>query len=141
MKYIPLNAKDRSYIDEHNWNWQFLRNVQRILNVLKGSVMTNDAFFHRAFGSTKEEFLTILHMPERILMYRGETPKVEELDWLSKFSKLSPSDKIELLGLLCINRNNAKIKAAKHMTRNKKVIDILELYSIPEDDGSLNLFE
>jgi hypothetical protein len=51
MKYIPLNAKDRTYINEPQWNWYFIRNIQRILNVLKGSVMTGEEFFFRAFGN------------------------------------------------------------------------------------------
>ena len=84
MKYIPINAKDRSYIDEPRWNWYFVRNVQRILNVLKGSVMTGEDFFFRAFGENEEEFLTILHMPEKILMYRGHTPQKDEKNWYIK---------------------------------------------------------
>ena len=84
MKFIPINAKDRLYINEPNWNWYFVRNVQRILNVTKGIVMTGEEFFHRAFGENLEEFYRILHMPEGILMNRGREPGADELEWVKQ---------------------------------------------------------
>lgn len=142
MKYIPINAKDRTYIDEPRWNWYFIRNVQRILNVLKGSVMTGEDFFYRAFGENETEFLTILHMPERILMYRGKIPQKDERDWLRKFSKLTNSEKKELLNILCENRTKRKLLAANAQAKNHKLKNILEYY-LPEQptNDSLPLFE
>ena len=92
MKYIPLNAKDRSFINEPKWNYLYIRGVQRILNVLKGSVMTSEDFFYRAFGSTVEEFMEILHMPEQILMWRSVKPQTKETEWLNKFRNLTSSE-------------------------------------------------
>lgn len=120
MKYIPLNAKDRTYVDEKNWNWYFIRNVQRILNVMKGCVMTGEEFFFRAFGSTPEEFRTILHMPERILMFRTKDSLPEEIDWLKKFNTLTKHEKSELIFILSKNRSKVSLqKAYKNLTSTK----------------------
>ena len=142
MKYIPINAKDRTYIDEPSWNWYFIRNVQRILNVLKGSVMTGEDFFFRAFGENEEEFITILHMPEKILMYRGRTPQKNERNWLKKFNKLTNGEKKELLNILCENRTKHKLLAASTQTKNRKLKNILEYY-LPDQSISdtLSFFE
>jgi hypothetical protein len=128
MKYIPLNAKDRSYVDEPRWNWQFIRNVQRILNVVKGSVMPGEDFFYRAFGENVKEFFIILHMPESILMNRGRVPTADELDWRRKFCRLTEGERKELLAILCNNRTNHKLIYAAGQTTNQKIKNILEYY-------------
>jgi hypothetical protein len=128
MKYIPINAKNRSFIDEPRWNWQFIRNVQRILNVLKGSVMTGEDFFYRAFGETTEEFISILHMPENILMYRTRTPQKEEKEWTRKFKKLKDGEKKDLLTILCENRAKHSLIKAVVETKNRKLKNILQYY-------------
>ena len=128
MKYIPLNAKDRSYIDYPHWNWQFLRGVQRILNVLKGAVMPRADFFQRAFGRTEKEFIKILYMPEKLLMNRTDTPKKEEKDWDSKFIKLSENEKKELLNILCEGRTKKLLATESEKTKNNKIKNILNYY-------------
>lgn len=134
MKFIPLNAKDRSHIDQPRWNWQFIRGVQRILNVLKGTVMTKEDFFYRAFGENEEEFITILHMPERILMKRGKKPQSKEKEWLKKFNNLTPNEKQELLSILCDNRTEKKLLETATKTKNHNIKKILEFYlpAVPE---------
>lgn len=138
MKYIPLNATDRTFIGTH-WNWQFVRGVQRILNVMKGSVMYKEDFFRRAFGETEEEFLKILYMPEKILMNRTRITLPDERDWSSKFSKLTVNEKSELVAILCENRTKNKIANMISKTKNLKLKNILNYY-IP-DDTTLPLFE
>lgn len=135
MKYIPLNAKDRSFIND-KWNWQFIRNVQRILNVTKGSVMGGNEFFHRAFGESKEEFLEILHMPERILMYRTREPQGPELEWKRKFRSLTGGEKKELLALLCKERLRQQLRTSYIQTKNVKLKNILEYY-LPEEGNQM----
>lgn len=135
MKYIPLNAKDRSFIDEPRWNWQFLRGVQRILNVMKGAVMPHEDFFNRAFGETEKEFISILYMPEKILMNRTDSPQKKEKEWRSKFNKLTESENKELLRILCDNRTKSKLMTAYTNTGNRKIKDLLEYY-LPEHAGS-----
>jgi len=128
MKYIPVNAKDRSFVDEPRWNWYFIRNVQRILNVTKGVVMPGEDFFYRAFGENLEEFMKILYMPENILMHRGRSPGIEEITWLNKFNKLSKNERNDLLAILCNNRTRDKLKKAVAQTKNIKLKNILEMY-------------
>lgn len=137
MKYIPLKAKDRSFIDEPRWNWQFIRGVQRILNVLKGTVMTAEDFFYRAFGQDEHEFLEILHMPEQILLYRGHEPKKIELEWQTGFRGLTNGEREELLKILCDNRTKASLKSAAAMSKNGKVKSILEYYLPENKEGKL----
>jgi hypothetical protein len=138
MKYVPLDATDRSYINEPNWNWQFIRGVQRILNVLKGSVMTGEEFFYRAFGESEEEFIKILHMPEKILMSRGRTPGEEEISWGTKFDGLTIGEKKELLAILCNNRSRQKLVGAIKKQTNGKLKNILDFY-LPEIENDNQL--
>lgn len=132
MKFIPLDAKDRTYINKPNWNWYFIRGVQRISNVLKGAVMPSEEFFIRAFGESIEEFITILHMPEELLMTRGKFPRPQEITWRNQFNNLSDNEKGELLYLLCENRHPNAIRNAITTTYSQKIKDILEFY-IPID--------
>lgn len=138
MKYVPLQATDRTHIHQPQWNWQFIRGVQRILNVTKGIVMTGEEFFYRAFGESEEEFLRILHMPERILMSRGRTPGPEETAWVTLFTALTDGEKKELLEILCENRNRRKLIAAIRKNKNSRLKAILDYY-LPEreDNGQL----
>ena len=132
MKYIPFYSKDRSYIAEPRWNYQFIRGVQRILNVLKGTVMTSEDFFLRAFGKDEKQFIEILHMPEGILMHRGSEPKSDEMEWTNRFRSLSANDKTELLSALCNNKTSKKLKIAIIDTKNSKLKNILEYYLASE---------
>lgn len=138
MKYVPLNAKDRTFIDEPRWNWQFIRGVQRILNVTKGTVMTGKEFFYRAFGENEEDFMRILHMPERILMSRGREPGPDEIDWKNKFVLLTESEQKELLSILCQNKSKPKLTSAIKRNRNQKLKNILEYY-VPQDEENSQL--
>jgi len=142
MKYVPLNAKDRSYVHEPYWNWQFIRGVQRILNVTKGIVMTGEDFFYRAFGESEEAFLRILHMPERILMSRGRVPGPEERDWAFKFDNLTSTEKMELLSILCENRTKKSLLIAIKQNQNGQLKHILDYYlTEPEDNKQLALWD
>lgn len=70
MKYIPLNATDRSFVGT-NWNKKYLRAVQRMLIPTQGKGVSNRSFFAADFGSTAEEFIENLAMPEELLGLRG----------------------------------------------------------------------
>jgi hypothetical protein len=141
MKYIPLTAKDRSYINEPNWNWQYLRGVQRILNVLKGTVMTDEGFFYRAFGTDEMEFKQILSMPESILMNRTDKPKSIEREWIRKYTKLTSNEKREFLGILCSNRKKWDLLYIKGKIENAKIRNLIEYYLPENNDRNLKLFE
>jgi len=142
MKYIPLYSKDRNYIAEPRWNYQFIRGVQRILNVLKGTVMTSESFYLRAFGKDEIKFIEILHMPERILMHRGPEPKSDEIEWANRFRSLSENEKKEMLRILCNNRTQKNLKIAIIDTKNSKLKNILEYYLASEPiSGNMQLLE
>ncbi|WP_319526166.1 hypothetical protein [uncultured Desulfosarcina sp.] len=128
MKFIPLSHKDRTFINEPNWNWQYLRGVQRILNVLKGTVMTTSDFFYRAFGGDSKEFVRILHMPEQILMNRGSEPGPDEKAWTNKFENLTANEKKELLAILCDNKKQSQLYQTYTELKNKNIKEILEYY-------------
>lgn len=138
MKYMPLKSIDRTFIGKH-WNWQFIRGVQRILNVMKGAVMPREDFFHRAFGATEEEFLSILHMPEKLLMNRGRIPQPDEIDWSYKFSNLTMNERREFLATLCESRTKNKLINVYSKAKNLKIKNLLNYY-IPEAE-ILPLFE
>jgi hypothetical protein len=128
MKYIPLKSKDRSFIDEPNWNWQYVRTIQRITNVLKGAVMHSESFFHRAFGENVQEFQKILYMPEKILMNRGMDIGPDERDWVHKLDNLSDNEKTELIAILCKYRKTKELAYAYSQLNNQKIKNILEYY-------------
>ena len=70
MKYIPLNAINRSYVGI-NWNKKYLRAVQRMLIPTQGKGISSRSFFEADFGKTPEEFIENLAMPEDLLGLRG----------------------------------------------------------------------
>ncbi len=70
MKYIPLNALDRSFVGTH-WNKKYLRAVQRMLIPTQGKGVSTRSFFEADFGRTAEDFIENLAMPEDLLGLRG----------------------------------------------------------------------
>lgn len=70
MKYIPLNATDRSFVGTH-WNRKYLRAVQRMLIPTQGKGVSSRSFFEADFGTTTKEFIENLAMPEGLLGLRG----------------------------------------------------------------------
>jgi hypothetical protein len=71
MRYIPLDAKTRGYVDNPHWTRQQLRGVQCILHVTRGLVGTGKAFFEKAFGRDVQEFKYIIEQPQEHIFYRG----------------------------------------------------------------------
>jgi len=72
MKFIPLNAKDRKYINNPHWTKKQLRGVQCILHATHGIVGTRLKFFEKAFGRDVHEFKHIIEQPEEHIFYRGK---------------------------------------------------------------------
>jgi len=69
MKYVPLDAKDRKYIDP-NWTKKQLRGIQCILHATHGVVGPRKPFFETAFGEDAEEFKYIIEQPEEMIFHR-----------------------------------------------------------------------
>ncbi len=70
MKFIPLDAKDRKYVNNPHWTKQQLRGVQCILNATHGVVGPKRPFFEKAFGKNVDEFKYIIEQPEEIIFHR-----------------------------------------------------------------------
>ncbi len=70
MKFVPLNAKDRKYIDTSRWTKTQLRGIQCILHATHGVVGPKPAFFEKAFGKGVVEFKYIIEQPEEHIFYR-----------------------------------------------------------------------
>ncbi len=102
MKYIPLDAKDRSYIGEH-WNKRLLRGIQCILLATKGKVSPRKEFFEAAFGKNEKEFIKIIMMPDEYIIYREEHKNNGAYDWRNLYQKLTKNQRIRLIDILSCN--------------------------------------
>lgn len=121
MKYHPIRqgkndavdySHNRDYIGKY-WNRKYIRAIQAILNSTKGKVGRGKTFFCKAFGSTEEEFLELLEMPETFILYRfffewldtqGEMGIVHwRTAWKTCMDKIGESEKEALLGIIHTN--------------------------------------
>ena len=127
MKYIPVNAKDRSHIGLH-WNRKFLRTIQAILNVTHGAVMPKRGFFERAFGRNMDEFNKLLIMPEDYVYYRTYCEdKGFVKDWNNNLQDLKNSlngNYEEALEYIIKN----KFRNLPEMFINKDIMNLLNHY-------------
>ena len=123
MKYAPVDRVDRTHIGTH-WNRKFLQNLYAILNVNHGMVATGFDFFYRAYGKNELEFIELLTMPKKFVLFRNEHEANGNIQsWKNCYSKLNEQEKKELL--LCLNENinfsNENIAAImKFYTQEKK---------------------
>ena len=70
MRYIPLSDLKRGYVGAR-WNHKYLRALQRMLIPTQGKGVSSRSFFEADFGTSKEEFVMYLAMPEEHLGWRG----------------------------------------------------------------------
>jgi len=70
MKFVPLDTKDRKYIDRAHWSKPQLRGIQCILHATHGVVGPRRPFFEKAFGKDAEEFKYIIEQPEEHIFHR-----------------------------------------------------------------------
>ncbi|MBY0431758.1 MAG: hypothetical protein K2Q10_11210 [Rhodospirillales bacterium] len=104
MRYQPVDLIDRSHVGP-KWTRHQLRSVQVILQATHGIVSGAPDFFREAFGSTAEEFMDLLLRPHHMIFNRfwykpGGRGEAEFADFKAAFSKLSESQKTEMLALL-----------------------------------------
>ena len=126
MKYVPINKTNREYIGE-KWNKKFLSAINVIINVTKGVVAKEKDFFYEAFGSNKIEFIEILTMPNEFIKHRVLFKKSGHINkWKRKYNNLDSKEKKILLKYLCRSTDKSKIT-------NKKIISIIDLYSITKN--------
>lgn len=125
MKYIPLSAKDRSYIGK-NWNRRLLRGVQCILLATMGKVGTNLEFFKAAFGKTAKEFYEIALMPDEYIINREKYKNNKASSWRKAYRKLSPKQRRKFIDLFR-DREHAFTRIKKEYPRlalHYKISDI-----------------
>lgn len=70
MRYIPLEDLKRGFVGT-NWNPKYLRALQRMLIPTQGKGVSSRSFFEADFGTTAEQFVMYLAMPEAHLGWRG----------------------------------------------------------------------
>lgn len=104
MKYIPLDAKDRTHIGEH-WNRRLLRGVQCILLATKGKVGTHLDFFEAAFGRTVDEFVEIAMMPEDYIIHRRHHASNGAAEWREAFRALSKTQRTAFIEIVSGQRD------------------------------------
>jgi hypothetical protein len=99
MRFIPMDDVSRRHVAP-GWTWRYLRGIQCILLATRGLVSPNPAFIRHAFGETYEEFLEILSMPDRYIIYRDHYDRDGARDWKRKYRRLAPEQRTELFGIL-----------------------------------------
>jgi len=70
MRFIPLNAKTRGFVDNPHWTKQQLRGIQCILHATHGVVGPRKKFFMKAFGRNVDKFKYIIEQTEEHIFYR-----------------------------------------------------------------------
>ena len=124
MRYCPIDQVDRHYISP-NWNWRYLRGIQCILNATHGVVSSNPKFFDLSFGSSVEEFKTIVSMPDKFIIYRSEFSGLAN-QWKHDFDLLTENQKIELFDILKI-RHDTKQKVENDVPIINRVLKYYEM--------------
>jgi hypothetical protein len=99
MRFIPMNDVSRRHVAP-GWKWRYLRGIQCILLATRGLVSPNPDFIRGAFGQTFENFLEILSMPDRYIIYRKHYENDGAADWRKEFRRLSADDRARLLDIL-----------------------------------------
>jgi hypothetical protein len=103
MRYIPLTAKDRSYVGKY-WSSRLIRGVQCILLATHGIVSTHLEFFEAAFGRTADEFVEIALMPDQYIIYRDQHRDNAASDWRALYRRLSQRQRLDFLTILANGR-------------------------------------
>jgi hypothetical protein len=128
MRYQPTNLPTRSHIGE-NWTKYQLRSMQVILQATHGVVSGSPNFFNRAFGETVEDFENMLLRPHHYTFNRdwyeemGGKPQFEA--YLSKFSRLTTSEKADLLFLLSSNEPRSYTDLVVSKTVSSKLREVI----------------
>ena len=124
MKFVPLDAKDRSFVGKH-WSRRLLRGIQCILVVTRGLVGLRQGFFEAAFGSSPEEFIRIAMMPDEYIIQRHKYSNNGALDWQKTFDSLSKTEKATFQDMVGDN----KVKESDiSKTSSRKIKKLLAHY-------------
>jgi hypothetical protein len=122
MKYIPLNAKDRSYVGK-NWNKKIIRGIQCILLATRGMVSPRLEFFEAAFGKTPEEFREIALMPNEYIIHRRIHENNGAAEWKNIFRSLTKSQMNVLMNIHSQGRVTEKHFKKTKSPRFRKLLE------------------
>lgn len=101
MKFMPLDAKDRSYVGPH-WNRKLLRGIQCVLVATRGMVGPHRDFFEAAFGRDASEFVEIVMMPEEYIVQRHAHAGNGASEWQQDFRGLTGTERVEFFEVLAL---------------------------------------
>jgi hypothetical protein len=137
MRYQPTDLPSRSHIGE-KWSRYQLRSMQIILQATHGVVSGAPQFFKRAFGETEAGFHDRLLWPHKFTFNRDYyeksdgTPEFDEFK--AKFSRLSESERAELLSLLSSSEPR-NFKELPGKTTNQLMSETLKFYvPLPKEE-------
>ena len=138
MRYLPVTMKDRSHVGK-NWNRYYLRSFQIMLQATHGVVSGSNDFFLRAFGSSEEEFESLLALPHAFIFQRdfyehGEGRPVldEYLALLQRTTKTQRTELIELLSatLLARPRREAFLRLVSDKSTSLSIRQLARFHAI-----------
>jgi hypothetical protein len=112
MRFIPMDDVSRRHVAP-GWKWRYLRGIQCVLLATRGLVSPNPDFIRHAFGDSFEDFLEILSMPDRYIVYREHYANDGAADWKREFGRLSGNEKEELLNILQDLNSNPRERPEK----------------------------
>lgn len=108
MKFHPLygdHSHDRNFIGE-NWNMKYIRATQAILNSTHGMVGRGITFFYKAFGADVREFMTLLEMPDAMIVYRfffewldTKNHPLSMGNWINSLNSLNEEEREQFFGI------------------------------------------
>nr|MDO8119254.1 hypothetical protein [Candidatus Sigynarchaeota archaeon] len=99
MRFVPMKNVKRDHVAD-KWHWRYLRGIQCVLLATRGLVGTNPDFIKAAFGHTFDEFLEILAMPDRYIIFRDRHHEDGAKEWRKLYRRLSVGSRHEFLDTL-----------------------------------------
>ena len=127
MRFIPMDDVSRRHVAK-GWKWRYLRGIQCVLLATRGLVSPNPEFIRHAFGDSFEDFVEILSMPDRYIIYREHYRGDGAADWRRQFGRLGTEEKEGLLQTL-EELNSAPQDRARKITAMKgRMRSIIEHY-------------
>ena len=126
MRYAPINDVSRQYVSP-KWKWRYLRGIRCILLATRGLIGTNPSFIDTAFGRTFEEFIEIVSMPDKYIIFRNEHKNNGASEWRKLYRRLSDNEQIELMDLLDVLNRNPRDRVC-FITKSPKFRKILSHY-------------
>ncbi len=123
MRYIPPSDIRRGYVSPQ-WHWRWLRGIQCVLQATRGLISPNPDFVEAAFGKDFREFLEILSMPDRYIIYREHYKNDGASDWRRLFRRLSETSRKEFLDLLArLNKDRRRIQTIAGLKRFRSLVE------------------